>query len=187
MKLLVSVRLVLALATLSLTLAAPAAAQVSTFDLSGTVLDPSGAERPGVSVSLKNTKTGLVRSEVTDDRGRYHFIALPVVGEFSIRIELAGFGTEERSGLVFQANTKPVIDFTLKIAALAEATTVRGTSPILETRKAELSLTVDQQKIETMPLNGRNYLDLATCRSSRSSRASSQPSSGTRSAELCPP
>jgi hypothetical protein len=162
MKSLVSVRLVLAAATLALTLAAPAAAQVSTFDLSGTVLDPSGAVLPGVTVSLRNAKTGLARSEATDDRGRYHFIALPVVGEFSIRIELAGFGTEERSGLVFQANTKPVIDFTLKLAALAEATTVRGTSPILETRKAELSLTVDQQKIETMPLNGRNYLDLAT-------------------------
>jgi carboxypeptidase family protein len=142
-------------------LAAPARGQVSTFDLSGTVLDPSNAVLPGVTVSLKNTKTGLARTEVTDDRGRYHFIALPVVGEYSITIELAGFAAEERAGLVFQANSKPVIDFTLKLASLAEATTVHGAAPILETRKAELSLTVDQQKIETMPLNGRNYLDLA--------------------------
>src|SRR6185295_10536632 len=70
-------------------------------------------------------------------------------------------GAEERAGLVFRANTKPVIDFTLKVATLAEATTVVGATPILETRKSELSLTVDQKKIETMPLNGRNYLDLA--------------------------
>ena len=98
---------------------------------------------------------------MTDGRGRYHFIALPIVGEYSVKIELPGFGAEERSGLIFQANTKPVIDFTLKIAALSEETTHVGVTPILETRKSELSLTVDQKKIETMPLNGRNYLDLA--------------------------
>ncbi len=71
------------------------------------------------------------------------------------------FAAQERAGLIFQANSKPVIDFTLKLGSVAEATTVHGVAPILETRKAELSLTVDQQKIETMPLNGRNYLDLA--------------------------
>jgi carboxypeptidase family protein/TonB-dependent receptor-like protein len=161
MKSFVTIGCALAAAIVALTLATPALAQVSTFDLSGTALDQSNAVLPGATVSLKNTKTGLARTEVTDDRGRYHFIALPVVGEYSVKIELPGFGAEERAGLVFQANTKPVIDFTLKVAALAEATTVVGAAPILETRKAELSLTVDQQKIETMPLNGRNYLDLA--------------------------
>ena len=113
-------------AIVALTLAAPASAQVSTFDLSGTALDQSNAVLPGATVSLRNTKTGLARTEVTDDRGRYHFIALPVVGEYSVKIELTGFGVEERPGLVFQANTKPVIDFTLKLATLAEATTVVG-------------------------------------------------------------
>ena len=142
-------------------LASPAAAQVSTFDLSGTVLDPSSAVLPGATITLRNTKTGLVRTETADERGRYHFIALPVVGEYSLKVELSGFAADERASLVFQANTRPVIDVTLKLAAMAEATTVQGNAPILETRKAELSLTVDQQKIETMPLNGRNYLDLA--------------------------
>jgi len=153
-------RVVLA-ACVAVILASPVLAQVSTFDLSGTVLDPSSAVLPGATITLRNTKTGLVRAEVADERGRYHFIALPVVGEYSLKIELSGFAADERAGLVFQANTKPVIDVTLKLASVAEATTVKGTAPILETRKAELSLTVDQQKIETMPLNGRNYLDLA--------------------------
>jgi hypothetical protein len=148
-------------ASVAFVLAAPVNAQVSTFDLSGTVLDPSSALLPGATITLRNTKTGLVRTETADDRGRYHFIALPVVGEYSLKVELSGFAADERSGLVFQANTRPVIDVTLKLATLAEATTVTGAAPILETRKAELSLTVDQQKIETMPLNGRNYLDLA--------------------------
>jgi len=155
------VRRIVAAVLVALILAVPAVAQVSTFDLSGTALDQSSAVLPGATVSLKNTKTGLSRTETTDERGRYHFIALPVVGEYSVKIELTGFGAEERAGLVFQANTKPVIDFTLKVATLAEATTVVASAPILETRKSELSLTVDQKKIETMPLNGRNYLDLA--------------------------
>ncbi len=152
---------IVAAVVVTTTLALPASAQVSTFDLSGTALDASGAVLPGVTISLQNPKTGLVRTETTDSQGRYHFIALPVVGEYSLRTELAGFASEHRSGLVFQANTKPVIDFTLGLATLAEATTVVGNTPILETRKAELALTVDQQKIQTMPLNGRNYLDLA--------------------------
>jgi len=143
------------------TLAGPALAQVSTFDLSGTVLDASGAVLPGATVVLRNTQTGLVRTEITDGRGRYHFIAVPIVGEFNLKTELTSFAAEERAGLVFQANTKPVIDFTLGLATLAEATSVVGRAPLLESRKSELGLTVDQQKIATMPLNGRNYLDLA--------------------------
>jgi hypothetical protein len=150
-----------AAAVLTTLLARPAAAQVSTFALSGTVLDTSGAVLPGATVTLRNTKTGLVRSETTDGEGRYHFIAVPIAGEYALRAELASFAGEERTGLVFLANTKPVIDFTLGLATVAEVTTVEGKAPILETRKAELALTVDQEQIATLPLNGRNYLDLA--------------------------
>jgi hypothetical protein len=142
--------------------ASAAAAQVSTFDLSGTVVDGSGGVIPGASVQLRNVKTGLTREATTDDRGRYHFVALPVVGEYEVRTSLDGFAIEERTGLVFQANSKPVIDFTLRPAGLAESVRVEAQAPVIETRKAELSLTVDQKRIETMPLNGRNYLGLAT-------------------------
>src|ERR1700704_936398 len=130
----------LAAAIVALTLATPAVAQVSTFDLSGTALDQSSAVLPGATVSLRKTTTGLTRGEVPDARGRYHFIALPVVGEYSVKIELPGFGAEERAGLIFQANTKPVIDFTLKVAALAEATTVVGAGPVLAARKGGVRL-----------------------------------------------
>lgn len=152
---------VICVAVMAATLAAPAFAQVSTFDLSGAVLDSSGAVLPGATVTLRNTKTGLVRSEVTDGEGRYHFIAVPIVGEYNLKAELTNFAGEERAGLVFLANTRPVINFTLAIATVAEVTTVVSRAPIVETRTSELALTVDQQQIATMPLNGRNYLDLA--------------------------
>jgi Carboxypeptidase regulatory-like domain/TonB dependent receptor len=142
-------------------LASSAAAQVSTFDLSGTVTDQSGGVMPGASVQLRNVKTGLIREGTTDDRGRYHFIALPIVGEYELRAALDGFASEVRVGLVFEANSKPNIDFMLRPAGMAETVRVEAQAPVIETRSAELSLTVDQKRIETMPLNGRNYLDLA--------------------------
>src|SRR3954467_7633476 len=118
-------RFVLAIC-LALVLPSALFAQVSTFDLSGTVLDPSSAVLPGATITLRNTKTGLVRTETADERGRYHFIALPVVGEYSLKFELSGLAADERAGLVFQANSKPVIDVMLKLATMAEATTVQG-------------------------------------------------------------
>jgi hypothetical protein len=140
---------------------AAVAAQVSTFDLSGTVMDVSGAVMPGVAVRLRNVNTGLTRERVADEGGRYHFVALPIVGEYELRAALDGFASEERVGLVFQANSKPVIDFRLRPAGMAETVRVEAQAPVIETRTAELSLTVDQKRIETMPLNGRNYLGLA--------------------------
>jgi outer membrane receptor protein involved in Fe transport len=146
---------------MTLLLSSPAVGQVSTFELSGTVVDGSGGALPGVTVTLRNVKTGLTRTTVTDDRGRYSFFALPIVGEWTVRAEMEGFNIEERTGLVFQANSKPSIPFTLSLASLQETLTVQGDAPVIETQKSELSLTVDQKRIELMPLNGRNYLDLA--------------------------
>src|SRR5260370_27579262 len=97
---------VLAAIILALASATSAIAQVSTFDLSGAVLDPSGGVTPGVTVSLKNTQTGLARTDLTDQGGRYHFIALPVVGVYTLRVELQGFSTVERPGLRLQATSQ---------------------------------------------------------------------------------
>ena len=66
---------------LTLLLASRGEAQVSTFDVTGTVTDASAAVLPGVTVTLQNVRTGLTRQDTTDDKGRYSFFALPVVGE----------------------------------------------------------------------------------------------------------
>lgn len=141
--------------------ASPADAQVSTFDLSGIVTDDSDAVLPGATVSLRNVSTGLTRTSVTDAEGRYHFVGLPVVGEYSVIAQLQGFASEERLGLSFMANTRPVVSFRLKLASVAENVVVEADAPVLNTRSSQLSITVDQKQIESMPLNGRNYLDLA--------------------------
>ena len=96
-----------------LLISSSAAAQVSTFDLSGAVADGSGALLPGATVTLQNTQTGQSRQATTDAEGPYSFFALPVVGQWTVRVEIQGFPTEERTGLVFQANSKPTISFAL--------------------------------------------------------------------------
>lgn len=136
-------------------------AQVNEFELSGTITDPSNAVLPQAKIRLTNTDTGAVREQVTDQRGSYHFIAVPVNGRYSLNIDAQGFASEQRAGLVFAANTKPEMNITMGLKQVAETVQIAATAPIIETQKGELSLTVDQKKIETMPLNGRNYLSLA--------------------------
>lgn len=140
--------------------AVPISAQVDNFDLSGTVLDRSGAVIPGASVSLHNTDTGLVRTAVTDVHGLYRFVALPVVGHYSIEVQAKGFVVETRTGLVFQATSQPVENFTLGVGNTTQSVTVSSQAPLVETQKAQLGSTVDQARISSMPLNGRNYMAL---------------------------
>src|SRR3982074_2446248 len=90
---------------------APAGADITRFDLSGTVTDGTGGVLPGVTVTLKNADTGFNRSTVTDSEGRYSFNAVPPTGKWTLTAELSGFGTQNREGLEFQANTRPEINF----------------------------------------------------------------------------
>ena len=140
----------------------PAArAQVSTFDLSGIVTDDSDAVLPGATVSLRNVKTGLAANGNHRQRRALSFRRLARGGRICRPRRDASFASEERTGLTFTANTAAGPSFRLKLASLAENVTVQAEAPVLNTRSAQLSVTVDQKQIETMPLNGRNYLDLA--------------------------
>src|SRR5258705_10010645 len=84
-------------------------ADITRFDLSGTITDGTGAVLPGVTVSLANADTGFNRSTVTDGQGRYSFNAIPPTGKWTLSAELQGFAPQHREGLEFLANTKPEI------------------------------------------------------------------------------
>jgi hypothetical protein len=142
-------------------LASSLAAQVNVFELSGTITDSSKAVLAQAKVVVTNTETGMMREQTTDSGGRYHFIALPVVGRYALKVEAQGFAADERTGLVFEANTHPEINISLGVKRLTETVEVAATAPLIETQKNELSMTVDQKKIDTLPLNGRNYISLA--------------------------
>jgi len=122
-----------------LVLPAVAHADITRFDLSGTITDGTGAVLPGATVSLANADTGFNRSTVTDADGRYSFNAIPPTGKWTLSAELQGFAPQHREGLEFLANTKPEVNFELKVGSLQEAITVQAESPLVRTRESELS------------------------------------------------
>src|SRR5437867_6487431 len=106
-------------------------AQKPTFDVEGVITDAQQAVLPGATVTLQNAATGLVRNVVSDQSGRYVVTALPPEGQYSIKVEVPGFTTEVRSGLVFNAGQKSVINFTLKLSTVQETVTVAGATPLV--------------------------------------------------------
>ena len=137
-----------------------APAQTTTGTISGVVQDPSGAVLPGVAVTITSTATGLARAAVSGDGGRYVVPALPP-GAYELRAELAGFAPHVRRGLNLAVNETLALNLTLQIGTLAVEDVVVGTSPLVNTSTSELSYLVGQEAIERLPLNGRNYTDLA--------------------------
>ena len=144
---------------LPLTVPGRAAAQTSAT-LVGRALDASGGLLPGVTVSARQTETGLVRTAVSDGEGRYRIPSLPP-GVYEIRGELASFRPFVRSGVSLTIAQTTVVDLTLSVGGVAEAVTVVGDASPVNTRTGELSYLVDARAIEELPLNGRNYTDLA--------------------------
>src|SRR6186997_1536040 len=152
--------IVAGVAVCALALPAVAAADITRFDLSGIVTDATGGTLPGVTVSLKNVDTGFTRSTVTDSGGRYSFNAVPPTGRWTLSAELPGFGTQNREGLEFQANTRPEINFQLSVGGIQESITVSASSPLVRTRESELSAILDAKQVDALPTNGRNFLSL---------------------------
>src|SRR5205809_4273831 len=126
-------RRVLLLSGVALAITAPAAAQKPTFDIEGVVTDAQQAVLPGATVTLQNVATGLSREIATDANGRYVFTALPPAGQYVLQTSLAGFATERRENLTFNAGQRVVLNVTLKLSNVQETVTVSSESPVVQT------------------------------------------------------
>ncbi len=138
----------------------PVAAQQTTGTITGRVLDAQGAAVPGAAVTALQTATGFTRTVVTDAEGVYRLTALPV-GIYDVTTELTGFTTFEQKGIILNVGQTLSIDFGLKVAAVAETITVTGESPLIETSASSVGGVVDVRRIESLPLNGRQFANLA--------------------------
>src|SRR5215471_5610112 len=139
----------------------PARAQVAQAELRGAVLDESGAVLPGVTITATHVETGTIRTTVTSATGTYVMPALPI-GVYKIGAELAGFGAITKEGIRLAVGDSATLNFTLKVAALAETLTVQGETPLVDTKKSELSGRVEQRQVEGLPVNGRDWLGLVS-------------------------
>ncbi len=114
---------------------------------------------PGVTVTVSNEATGLSRTNVTGNEGRFVVAGLPP-GTYDVRAEIAGFKPYRRPLTVAVADNVAVA-IVLEVGGTAETVTVVDRPPVVNTSSSELSYLVSSQTIETLPLNGRNYMDLA--------------------------
>lgn len=153
------VGLLLLRTTLSPSLA-EAQTRATSADLSGVVLDESKAVLPGATVTATNTETNLVRSVVTEGNGRYAIPALPP-GLYVVKAELTGFAPLIRPEIVLQLGASVAADFTLRIAGTRAEVTVTAALPVVDTQRTAVSTVVSQKQIESLPINGRNFISFS--------------------------
>jgi len=149
------------LAAAVLLLAAPAAAQRTTASVRGTITDQTRAVVPGVTVTATNAATGLVRTTVTNAVGLYAFPDLPV-GTYRVDAELSGFKRASQTEIVLNVADDRAIDFLLQPGAVTESVMVQATSPLVRSVGGDVSGVITGVQVRELPLNGRNFLQLAT-------------------------
>jgi hypothetical protein len=138
----------------------PLAAQNAGATLQGTVTDDQGGLLPGATVTVTNAETGYVRVMSTDTKGWFRAAAL-APGRYNLRVELAGFGSQTRSGLTLTIGQEATLALPLKVAALAESIDVTAETPVIETTKSTLGTTVTRSQLDELPIVDRNFAALA--------------------------
>ena len=135
-------------------------AQQTTGNITGRIVDAQGAAVPGVTVTARSPQTGFVRTDVSDGEGIYRLTALPV-GAYDISAELSGFSTFSRKEVTVNVAQTTDLNVELKLAGLTESVNVVAEVPMVKTTDSSVGGVVDVTKIESLPLNGRQFANLA--------------------------
>jgi outer membrane receptor protein involved in Fe transport len=152
--------LLVVFATACLFLSEVARAQEAAGKVVGTVFDQQGAVIPGAKVTVKNVATGVTNTGVTDDKGYFEVLALPI-GSYNVTVEKDGFERAVTQSKELQINQTLRFDITLKVGAASESVTVEAQVSGVETENPTVGGTVIGNEVQEAPLNGRNVLDLA--------------------------
>ncbi|HEY4904001.1 MAG TPA: carboxypeptidase-like regulatory domain-containing protein [Candidatus Sulfotelmatobacter sp.] len=133
----------------------------ATGSFSGTVADKAGAVVSGATVTVTAPAVGLSREAKTDDSGHYLVPLLPV-GEYTIHVESSGFGAAEQKGLRLQVDEQRELNFALVPASVNTSVEVNATEVAVETSSPSLGQVITSEQVADLPLNGRNFTQLAT-------------------------
>jgi hypothetical protein len=129
--------------------------------LSGTVADKTGGVLTGATVKITSQATGLERDAKTDDSGHYIVPLLPV-SIYTIHVEAQGFQTTEQKDIRLQIDEQREIDFALNPASVSQSVEVNATEVAVETTNPSLGQVITAEEVADLPLNGRNFVQLAT-------------------------
>jgi hypothetical protein len=141
-------------------LAIPAVAQLPTATILGVAKDASGGVLPNATVTVTNVDTGLTRTVKTTDDGEFRLPELPV-GRYEVKGEHAGFKIVTRKGITLEVTQQAVINLDFEVGSTDQQVVVNEEAPMVNTQNATLGGTVNETKMTELPLNGRNYIDLA--------------------------
>lgn len=134
--------------------------QISTGTIEGTVSDQSGAVIPGARVVLKHVSTGIARTTTTNQEGRF-LAPLLQVGNYEVSVAAQGFGTVVRTGVTLALSQTIEANITMKVANVGETVTITEEAPLVETSRVAATTLVNERAVESLPLNGRKFQDLA--------------------------
>jgi len=148
-------KVVLLLAAVSLA-AVPAMAQVQYGSISGTVVDNQGQPLPGVVVTLAGPTMQGSRTAVTDTAGKFRFMPVPPGSDYTIKLELAGFNTVEKTGITVNLGRDTAILGEMTLSEFAETVTVTADRVVVDTTKSTVDTTVDWEFMDNLPVN-RNF------------------------------
>ena len=141
-------------------LAVPGYTQVSGARITGTVTDSTGAIIVGAQVTIKNTADGFTRELVTNRSGFYSTPNLSP-GLYTVAASAKGFKSEVRTGLTLTVSADIEVNLTLAVGSASQSVQVQSAAPTLETSNATLSGVVNGQTIRELPLNARDWTQLA--------------------------
>lgn len=137
------------------------AQQAATATLSGRVLDPNGAVIPSATVTTTQKATGVKRETTTNDEGFFVLSNLPP-GEYDLRIQATGFADKiSKTPIALQVGQTTSLDAELEVGPTTETVDLVGEVPLVETNTSTVNGVINEREIQSLPLNGRNFLELA--------------------------
>ncbi len=139
--------------------AAAAQESLNQATVSGRVTDPQGAVVPGATVTAKQTETNLTAETVTDSEGRFRFPLLKI-GPYEVTVRLQGFAPTVRA-VTLTVGSAFDLSMALSVEALTATVSVTAAGTVLEAARSQIASTITQAEVVNLPMNGRNFLDLA--------------------------
>jgi hypothetical protein len=133
--------------------------QAGKAELFGIIQDPAGLPIAKAKVRAEEQATGAQFGAETDERGDYHLLGLPA-GQYVLTVEQPGFRTYRQSGITLRLADQTAVSVKLEVGQPAQSIEVTAAAALLQTASGAVNYNADQAKVETLPLDGRNFIPL---------------------------
>jgi hypothetical protein len=135
-------------------------AQVTQAAIRGKVVDEQAAIVPGATVTARHVATNTVKVALTTEAGQYYLPNLPA-GEYEVSVEVSGFGSQRRTGVVLQVGQEIGLDFKLSLGGVQESVNVVGDTALVETTRSAVATVIKKEQIDELPVVERDFSSLA--------------------------